>query len=118
MINDPSPLKEYVDRVRKYADDRGIRETIARSKGEPLDDVWRVALWVADHYMGRDDAEPVDSQWLVDTGWDAGIHWPNIQTASNQLLEWRGAGCWIENTPIAACPTRGHIRRLLSALGN
>lgn len=64
-----------------------------------------------------DRSYPVTIEWLVEKGWDRGIHWPNIFTDAGQLLEWRGAGCWIGETPIALAVSRGRLRRVADVLG-
>lgn len=67
--------------------------------------------------MHGDSDEIVTTEWLVEQGWDRGIHWPNAYTKARELLEWRGAGLWIGNTPIAQAVTRGKLRRVAVALG-
>ena len=60
--------------------------------------------------------EPVTVCWLVENGWDPGIHWPNRLIASGQLIEWRGAGLWIGNTPIAMAETTDKLRAAMAVL--
>lgn len=66
---------------------------------------------------GPDDDEPVTIDWLKSVGWKVYVHFPSIEIAGGHLLEWRMAGMWIGETPIALTLTRGQVRRLLAAMG-
>lgn len=70
--------------------------------------------WLADH--PEDDGEPVTKEWLESIGWTTYLIWPSIPMPKDNLLEWRGGGLWIENTPICLVKTRGAVRRLMAEL--
>jgi hypothetical protein len=64
-----------------------------------------------------DEDERVTAEWLNEhKGWETVIHWPSRWTPSQQLLEWRGAGLWIGQTPIVLVKNRGHMRQICEAL--
>lgn len=65
----------------------------------------------------EDDDEPTTTDWLVSVGFTLYDPWPGIETAAKEWMDWRAAGMWIDQTPIAMTATRGAVRRLCAALG-
>lgn len=65
-----------------------------------------------------DSDKSVTREWLHSVGFTTYIHWPSIELHDGKyLLEWRGAGLWIENVPLVLATTRGAVRNLCRALG-
>jgi hypothetical protein len=70
--------------------------------------------------MDADNAVPITPEWLESLGFiqvrTPGPGW-RIVTEANQWLDWRFAGFWIGETPIARAETREQVRKLLDAIG-
>lgn len=66
---------------------------------------------------GPDDDEPTTTEWLKSIGFEVGLHWAAVETPGRERMEWRAAGMWIGEHPIALTDTRGKVRRLCVAMG-
>lgn len=115
-------LKAASDRVRRWMAGEWLPGIYPASKVlgmavASLEQDWRdlAVGYLADHLP--DDDEPTTSEWLKSIGWQASSHFALIETVAGQQMEWRAAGMWIGETPIALTDTRGKVRRLCAAMG-
>lgn len=109
-----------------------IRQAAERLRQTEAPTLWNVGgikhISVADHlaawtlacaYLAAcpaDSDQPVTADWLLANGWTQGVHWPWIELAGGDLLEWRGAGLWVGETAVVLARSRGQVRQLVAAL--